>query len=135
VYYGCSRDTGQVHRLIAIRRGSEHLEHLRLTGRYVAAEYWHIDFHESGIIVWNVRSEREVWSGVTGSEEFARNVQVTRRGGVAWIDDGGTIRKCDRRGRASIGGGSQLRRIGRTVYWRSEGKRHSYLLRGRATRR
>jgi hypothetical protein len=135
VYYGCSRDTGRVHRIVRLRLGSEYLEHPRLTGRYFAGEYWHIDFHESVVFVQNVRRQRESWAG-SEEDEFVDDVEVTRRGAVAWLSDTGYVQKCDRNGQRLIGEtAGRLKRIGRTIYWRSEGKRYSYLLRGRASHR
>jgi hypothetical protein len=132
VYYGCSRDTEHVHRLIRVRRGTEFLEHRRLAGRYFAAEFWHMDFHESIIGLWDLRGGRKILS-VAIEDEFADDVEVTRRGGVAWMTDFGFIRKCDRDGQAKLGETlGKLTRRGQTVYWRSGGEQHSYLLRGRA---
>ena len=132
IYHGCSRDTGHVFRLMRIRVGDEYVEHPRLTGRYFAAEYWHISFHESVIVVWGVRRDRETWLD-TGEDSFVDDLEVTRRGAVAWMDDWQVVTKCDRNGRAEIGeGDSHLKRIGRTVFWRQAGERHAYLLRGRA---
>jgi len=86
------------------------------------------------IVVWTVRREREIWAGVTGEDEFATDVEVTRRGAVAWAT--GVVRKCDRNGRARIGvGAAKLTRRGRTVYWQSRGEQRSYVLRGRASER
>jgi hypothetical protein len=132
IYQGCSRDTGRVFVLMRNRVGDEYVEHPRLTGRYFAAEYWHIDFHESLIVVWDVRRDREIWLE-TGEDSFVDDLEVTRRGAVAWLVDWGPVRKCDRNGRAEIGEtDSRLKRIGRTVFWRMAGERHSYVLRGRA---
>jgi hypothetical protein len=136
IYYGCSRDTGRVHEIIYLESGSEYLEHPRLTGRYFAAEYWHIDFHESVVFVQNVRRGPDTSWGTSEEDEFVDDIEVTRRGGVAWLSWSGDVLKCDRNGQRLIGGtAGKLRRIGRTVYWRSEGKKHSYLLRGRASYR
>jgi hypothetical protein len=132
-YHACSRDTGRVVSLIRLRVGYEYLEHPRLTGRYFAGEYWHISFHNSVIIVWGLRQGREIWSGATHERTFADDLEVTRRGAVAWLDDSQVVTKCDRKGRAEIGeADSMLRRIGRTVFWREAGERRSYLLRGRS---
>jgi hypothetical protein len=132
IYHGCSRDTGRVFGLRRLRVGDEYLDHPRLTGRYFAGEYWHISFHNSLIIVWGLRRGREIWSGATYKGPFADDLEVTRRGAVAWLDDSQVVTKCDRNGRAEIGeADSKLKRIGRTVFWREAAERHSYLLRGR----
>jgi hypothetical protein len=134
IYHACSRDTGRVVRLIRLRVGDEYVDHPRLTGRYFAAQYWHMDFHEGVVVVWGVRRSREIWSGAVQEDSFVDDLEVTRRGAVAWLDDGELVTKCDRNGRAEIGDwASNLRRIGRTVFWRTGGERHSYILRGRAS--
>jgi hypothetical protein len=87
------------------------------------------------VFVQNVRRQRRTW-GRSIEDEFVDDVEVTRQGAVAWLSDWGTIRKCDRNGQRRIGGtAGRLRRIGRTIYWRSEGKKNAYLLRGRASYR
>ena len=132
IYHGCSRDTGRVVRLIRISPGDDYFEHLRLTGRFFAAEYWYLDFHQGVVVVWSVRRARQIWDGAAAEDTFIDDLEVTRRGAVAWLDDSGFVEKCDRNGRAEIGhDASKLRRIGRTVSWRTHNQRRSYLLRGR----
>jgi hypothetical protein len=83
------------------------------------------------VIVWGLRRGREVWSGSAYKDSFVDDLEVTRRGAVAWLDDAQVVTKCDRNGRAEIGDrASNLRRIGRAVFWRTAGERHTYRYRG-----
>jgi hypothetical protein len=151
LYFGCVREVGRVNLIYRAWRDRfpSYLKHPRLGGHYFAAETYFYESHGSSVQVWNLTRGREIWSGSSAStsdgEAFLFDLEVTRRGAIAWLpdegEDGISVMKVDGRGLASLGwwdancgaepaiGHLELK--DRTVSWCYGGTIFSYVLHGR----
>ena len=159
-FYACRRATGHSIRLIISFGGAVHeplfqtpgpdaiatVHTPSLNGSYFAASSYGIDSHDSLLSVWSLGTGRNTYSAFLDDGFFARDLEVSRHGAIAWIrrgEDRDVVVKRDSEGEGDIGLADALsgcpeecRRIlahhGDVVSWREDGAVRSYRLVGRA---